>query len=90
MPRTPREIQDVRHLAPARQARMEEFEREQQERRRGRQSRMEPVVQHARQVLTQVLKVVSPEAAQRSRERLVEVSEQRALPSRHSRPQRVV
>jgi hypothetical protein len=37
-----------------------------------------------------VLKVVSPEAAQRSRERLVEVSEQRALPSRHSRPQRVV
>ena len=65
----------------ARQASMEEFEQK-RPRRRGRQSGMEePVVQHARQVLTQVLKVVSPEAAQRSRELLAEISKQHAPPS---------
>jgi hypothetical protein len=65
----------------ARQASMEEFEQE-RPRRGGRQSGMEePVVKHARQALTQVLKVVSPEAAQRSRELLAEMSKQHAPPS---------
>ena len=60
-------------------SRMEAFE---QEGRGGRQSGMEePLVQHARQALTQVLKVVSPEAEQRSRERLAEVSKHHAPPS---------
>jgi hypothetical protein len=59
-------------------SRMEAFE---QEGRRGRQSGMEePVVKHARQALTQVLKVVSPEAAKRVRELLVEVSKHHAPP----------
>ena len=64
------------------QSTMQELEQERQERRPGRQSSMEePVVKHARHVLTQVLKVVSPEAAQRSRELLAEMSNQHAPPT---------